>query len=1337
MNRIPHTGLYCLLLFAVLPSLVSAQGYGVSIRHYDIGNGLETRNIQHVIKDGRGFMWLATDLGAYRFDGKRFKLYQVRKEDGAPYAFTRMVEDVDRNLWFYSPQEGRVKSEIFLLPPGADSLITFDEYFNQESPFQSEQIVFFHHLLPDKIWLGTNDGKIYRYDGQFREAFFLPDLVGVGAVQDALPPFIKGIGEDPAGFLWLGVWNRLLKVSPEGQVLKEEIVSIGAQDLRVDAKGRFIYLKPSIIIRQGEDEEWHTLVSDPGDTQYLAPEYADVFFEISYEKGSLSVYHKDNWLIYEIEGFIPKEMKRSFEVKHIFLENDHVFWVAATHSGLYRVECQRNYFTKYLEGNSMRGITKDNKGNLYAASYSGFFEFDRHSKPKFSRPAFAEMGYLYPYWDTPDQLWFGGHGSKVHLLDFRLGEKKVYKLKAADAFVSFMDVFAVYRDRKTRQLWAGVSHGLFRYEPERDLFVPYDQLNGFTDLALSGPYFFLETRHGLLLATQKGVFVMDPEKGIQRQYSVKDETLPFNNILHIHEDRTDRTYWLASVQGGLIHWNLDTGVYRQFTTKDGLSDDMIYAVYEDDYGFLWLPSNKGLMRFDKKTHQVHTFLMDDGIAHDEFNKHAHFQGEDGRLYFGGLSGITAFDPADFLELDRQEAAPPLYLANYEVINIANGQLENRWSSYLETGKILLDPKDKSFVLYFALLDYKDPERHEFSYKIEGFEKNWNFINEDYIRINGLPHGHYSLLVKGKTADGRWSDIPLSIPIVVRQPLYLQWQFILGLLLTAALLTWSAVRLRMISLKKEKEKLEEMVAQRTEKIRRDKQTIERQAEKLQQVDALKNRFFANVSHELRTPLSLIIGPLGQLLRTRPLDEETAGTLRSIQQNGRQLQKLVEEILDLSRIEAQKMKLREQPVHLFHLVKKIYLNFEPEAQNRQIQFMLDFQPDPLLYLDLDGEKFGRILNNLLSNALKFTPAGGAVCLTVSEKEDQIHLQVADTGEGISEADLPHIFERYYQAPGMDEEPKGGLGIGLALSRELATLMSGTLQVNSAVGKGSVFTFIFPRKERTNVPSNGQWESSGRTAEPVPVAFEQAILIVEDHPQMQAFVKNLMPDGFAILAASNGKEALRWVEQYASAIRLIISDIMMPEMDGYTLLQSLKNQPEWQGIPVIMLTARAGQEDKLKALTIGVDDYLTKPFEPEELLAIVNNLLARKTAALAVGTTAGQPEYDFGEEENIDAKWLKELEKIALANVTSPQFSASFLAREMFISDRQLNRRLKKLTGMTPGSYVKEIRLQKARHLLANRACQTVAETAHAVGFSTPEYFSSLFKERFGKLPSSFLH
>jgi DNA-binding response OmpR family regulator/nitrogen-specific signal transduction histidine kinase len=532
-------------------------------------------------------------------------------------------------------------------------------------------------------------------------------------------------------------------------------------------------------------------------------------------------------------------------------------------------------------------------------------------------------------------------------------------------------------------------------------------------------------------------------------------------------------------------------------------------------------------------------------------------------------------------------------------------------------------------------------------------------------------------------------------------------------------------------------------QRKRKLKAQNDLIQKQAEKLAILDNAKSRFFVNVSHELRTPLSLLLGPINSVLKSGTLDSRNANYLQMAQRSGKDLLKLVGSILDLSKLESGKLKLEEQPEMFFPLIRRIASTFESYAQMSGIEFTFLFRGEEDLNLKIDRKKIETIVNNLLSNAIKFTPAGGEIALIVEDQVSKIRLTIKDTGRGIHPNDLPHVFNRFYQSEEVDAPTEGGTGIGLSLCQSLIKLMEGEIGVISKLNEGSTFYIEFPRKEVLGTRDTISEEEKVAQEKIINLIAAtnnsnsrlSTIMIVEDNRSLQEYLRALLSPFYKVITAENGQKALEKLGDVTQQPSLILSDVMMPVMDGFQLLKELKSKDNLRHLPVIMLTARADIQDKLMALRIGVDDYLLKPFEEEELLVRIENLLDNQVARQEVIVKEKPQKATF----TITAKdriWLEKFETYVKDNLTSHLLTVPNLAKNFAMSESSLLRQLKSLTGLSPVKYLQEVRLAKARIFLESGTHESVSKVANEVGYSDARTFSRSYKKRFGKLPSEAL-
>lgn len=517
---------------------------------------------------------------------------------------------------------------------------------------------------------------------------------------------------------------------------------------------------------------------------------------------------------------------------------------------------------------------------------------------------------------------------------------------------------------------------------------------------------------------------------------------------------------------------------------------------------------------------------------------------------------------------------------------------------------------------------------------------------------------------------------------------------------------------------------------SQQLEAQKAVIEEQRDELAKLDTMKSNFFANISHELRTPLTLILGPLTEVVKKRKaeLPNDVGQLLQLAYRNGGKIRELVNEILDLGKLESGQLKVETEPAELYSLCKRVFYTFESLAVIKNIQ--LNFECNltyPKAY-HVDVTKLDRILSNLLSNAIKFTGTNGSVTLSVEMKGEMIVFKVMDTGDGIHPEDLEKIFDRYYQSPHQKEG--AGTGIGLSFAHQLARLLGGDLIAESELGKGSVFTVSLPLKEGEQEiwleqePDEPQEEESEKIdIIPEKLGAKHNLLVVEDNTEMQQFLQASLSSDFRVTLCDNGVEALKELEKHS--FDLILSDFMMPKMDGMELLGHIKNNPHWKNIPFVMLTAIARDSEKVKALNVGLDDYLLKPFNVDELLARINNLIGNHRER-----TGKEPET------NEDQQWLKKVQELTEEKLTEEHFNVAWLADQLNMIERQLYRKMKKLTGLTPNKFIQEIRLRKARGFLEAGTFKTVKEVSLAIGFDSFHHFSKIYTERFGKRPTEYL-
>jgi len=812
-----------------------------------------------------------------------------------------------------------------------------------------------------------------------------------------------------------------------------------------------------------------------------------------------------------------------------------------------------------------------------------------------------------------------------------------------------------------------------------------------------------------------------------------------NSYIHcIYEDPAGNL-WLGTKGGGVNVLNPRRGTLRVYTVEDGLANNVVYAVLPGPGGQLWMSTDGGLSRLDPARGRFLNFDVRDGLPENEFNYGSALRGGSGKLYFGGLQGVVTFDPG---RVQPREPDPRVKLTKLVQHRGASGRTVENSLAAGKVQNIRLGYQDRFFTVHFALEDVYQTDKAQFAYRLVGVSPEWQYTGTaNYLQFTGLPAGDYVLELKGANRKGLWTPTPLSVPVHVEQAFYAtRWAYLLyagGLLLLAGVVIrfqWNRIRLR-----------HQLALDQLEK------------EKLLEVDRMKSRFFANIAHEFRTPLTLILGPAEKILSqtAEPPSRRWAG---QVQRNAAQLLGLINQLLDLSKLESGLEKLDLAEADAVAFVRDAVTALQSLADQKGVR--LYFHPEAeVLYVHFDADKLQKILYNLLSNACTYTPSGGSVTVSVRSVDRPpgaattgggLELEVADTGIGIAENHLPFLFDRYFQVPDARKHAALSTGIGLALVKELVELHGGTIRVTSTLGAGTTFTVRLPgvaasassdappvRSEAPiSPPAPGLL--SRPAVEPVPsppaddaeAPEKPVILVVEDHPGVRAFTTEVLFPAYRVLEAANGVEGIQVARDTIPDV--ILSDVMMPVMDGYTFLHLVKTDERTCHIPVVLLTARNSSASRLEGLQTGADAYLAKPFHVQELLLTVRNLLnlRLKIQQQFAGPPAARTEET--PPQTPDASFLQRFTALVDARLDDENFGVEEMSTEIGMSRTQLHRKVKAVTGHSTSHLMRTIRLQRALEML-RRDDLPIADIAFRVGFNSPSYFTETFHKHFGYPPS----
>lgn len=1177
-----------------------SQELNWKVRHISVEDGLLNRFINCITEDNRGFIWVGTNFGLNRYDGYRIDVMTREEDDLFSNSIHGLLLDIHNKIWVVH-RESRVSNitHVDIMDP-----ITFEVESLQD-------------YLPDAGW---NDKEILEiFTGEERTIYI---SIGKNTLLRFDEQGLKSIL--PAGFN-RGMNN--LNFIDDGIFFQNN--SLDTLE-HWTAKGEYVasYKLPENYQQQEDPTAWKYLgkASDGGRVfevvETITPFFS--FIYVLYPGGVLEKklefvseeinpsawdhYRKAVWIqsgdaFYNLDPATGKIVQPHVEDQSVnllacYIGKDGQVW-KGTQDGIYIFKSIPVYFKTFLKASpplySCRGFTKDTNGVLYVLTHGGHFKYH----PDENRPEDWEFAFTFvgvaSLTDRMGNIWISGENGGCYKYNPYEGIVQS-TAPVTSGYYATWDI----EELSTGDMGIGTTQGLW-IKNSADNSPPIQFTKSGTQELLnkSTVIHMTENEEGLWLATSNGLFLVDLQSGVKAHYDEKKSGLPNNNLLFVHIDSSG-TFWLGSRGGGLIKWDRQNNSFRTYSNKDGLSNNIIYAVYEDDFGFLWLPSDYGLMRFEKATGICRTFLPDDGIPHEEFNRASHYKDEEGNFYFGGLNGFMAFNPRNIRESGGGQY--PLLMTKFEVFDGATGNFED-WTSRLQVNKnVVLKHKMKSFILHYAIMDFDDPRLKRYAYKIEGLDDNWNYINENFIRINGLSGGKYQLHVKGQSELGQWSENELIIPIKVLSPLFTRPLSLATLFLLVSALVLLFFR-RRIAMHKQKLEREKAISQQ-----------------LRQVDKLKDQFLANTSHELRTPLHGIVGLSESLLEDAPT-KKMQEDLELIISSGKRLSSLVNDILDFSRLKEHDLELNKSPVDV-RVIVDVCLRMNRLLLHDKNIILQNHIPKSLPYCYADENRLQQIFQNIISNAIKFTRAG-SITINAGEAEGLIIISITDTGIGIEKSKQESIFREFVQADGSIAREYGGTGLGLSISKYLVELHGGNIEVESEIGQGSTFTFTIPAYKGDHVPLTGKEKSN-------PVIFTEHksipdtngktqisglnggkisgrnILIVDDEPVNLKVLKNhLEQAGYHVTMANDGQEALKILEQ-KEKYHLVLLDVMMPRIPGYEVCQKIRERYLLSELPVIMVTAKNQVSDLVEGLSIGANDYIIKPFSKDELLARVQTQL-----------------------------------------------------------------------------------------------------------------------------------
>ncbi|MEI7503008.1 MAG: response regulator, partial [Paludibacter sp.] len=803
--------------------------------------------------------------------------------------------------------------------------------------------------------------------------------------------------------------------------------------------------------------------------------------------------------------------------------------------------------------------------------------------------------------------------------------------------------------------------------------------------------------------------------------------------------QTDKnTFWIGTHLGlNRCAFSYNTGklAFKGYFLADGLPNNMIQSVTIDNNQSLWIGSNSGLTRFDTKKNKMTSYNSADGLQSNEFSEHTSFKAPDGELFFGGINGVNSFYPENIknINLNPQVTLTDFYLFNEKVTpqTTVKGRILLDNPIFL-TNKINLKAKENNFRFDFSSMNFQTPENIKYAYKLEGYDKKWNIseAGSHTATYTNLLHGTYIFRVKATNDDGEWSNNEREIIIDIATPFYLTWYAFLFYIVSIGLIIFYFTRYSIIKIA-------------------TKQHIILDAEhnqRLHELDMIRTRFFINISHDLRTPLTLIAGPLEQILKNENYPPTIKKQLQTVHRNATKLKYLIEQLLDFRKVEVGKLKAQYRKVELNEYVRNEVSHFDFILKDKGLDLLFDFRQDKII-TEIDTEKTAKVLFNLLSNAIKFTSNGYIEVLVDTCIKGEISynvITVKDTGVGISTQKIKYIFDRFYNDS--VSVTNSSYGIGLSHCKDLIEVMNGEITVESVEGNGSSFSFYLPirsaesmtemeqsklKSEQNNsIQYPAKQELIGDTE--MPASSSKTILIAEDNPEMREYIKSCLIEEYTILEAENGADGFKLALKKMPD--LIISDYVMPIMDGIEFCEKIKTTFETSHIPLILLTARTDNEIKFKGLEIGADDYISKPFEADYLLAKIKSLIKNRDSLRQLFQNNIIFEPSKVTVTSTDEKFLNDLMKEIEKGIPDSEYTVDTLEKAMAMSHAKFYNKVKSLTGLSGKELLQDFRLKQAAQIIIENDV-SIADVCYMVGFSDPKYFSACFKVKFKITPTEY--
>lgn len=1314
---------------------------------YTMDDGLAANRVYSILQDSCGFMWFGTDDGLSRFDGIKFKNYYLSEYINATTSNSVKKIFIDRRgkMWI------GLDSGIVIYDSQTDTFRPFNAKTETGETIQTYVV----DMIEDndgEVWIATNGKGLYRFSPN--DEIRLRVYRNIPGESNCISQdILMTLQQDSKQNIWIGTYSEGLCcfdkhkntfITYKRSNLPDSLSDNSIQKIFEDSHGNLwigtfqngldLFNPATRTFTNYQDKGPNNLLYHIHDIKEYRP--GELF--ISSDNG-IGIFKADKGEIIQSDN--PNLKIRTGANKFIYsiyIDKEESLWLGSYFDGIKFYSAFQNNFKYYscsLSATTQAGkvvnVIKEGKDDQYwiGTDDNGIFRFNAKTQEITPFRDAASIGTTYycihDLLVDGDKLYAATYGRGLEVFDLKTGKVESYLYNPEDSTsISSSRVFILYK-ASNGCIYVGTSNGICCYNPEQKNFTRMGSFAG----RISA---IIEDYHGKIwIGTSiSGLYSYNIKTGKTTAYQRSDNpnSITKNVITTLAIDNRKRL-WVGTYGQGLCRYNEDSDNFTRYDHLE-LPNKIITSIIPKG-DLLWISTNKGLAVYNPDTEYLKTYSKSNGLYNEQFTPRSGVESSDGKLFLGSTGGFCYFFPQDLRENTYN---PPVVLTNMTIFgkevqaNIPDSPIQR---SIGYTDEIILEYNQSMIGFDFAALSYIAPKENNYQYMLEGLDSGWQFTKgiNNHLSYANLPAGEYVLRIKGTNSDKIWSSNEIQLKIKVLPP-FLQSQlayiiYAIMLLIILLLTVWYYIK-------------------RTEK--RQKARMKRlNDEKEKELYNAKIDFFTNIAHEIRTPLSLIIGPLEYLMKTTSINNVYGEYLSIIEQNYKRLYALVTQLLDFRKVDSGAYKLSYDSYRVKDTIAKVTCIFELSTRQKKISIDISSISEKMTMVT-DEEAFTKIISNLLSNALKY--AKSKISVTAAENDSEIIITVTDDGIGITDQEKTKIFDAFYQVKNNSELNKLGIGIGLHMTRSLIQLMNGKIEAKDREdGKSGVAISVhFPKQaavsvappmkrvEDTIITEINVEEGEPETVLPdEPIKKQYAVMVVDDNPEILDFLSKILSEEYFVISASSGEEALLILEK--NNIDLIISDVMMEEMDGFELCGKIKTDINISHVPVILLTAKTDTESKIKGLESGADAYIEKPFSPFHLKAQLRNLLKKREKQQKAYASTPLSDLHSAVHNKLDEEFMNKCTDIILNNIEDSEFSVSTLAQELGMSRTSVFTKIKGIIGMTPNDFIKITRLKKACRMMVEGEYR-VTEIGFLVGFSSSSYFAKCFQKQFGMLPTEFL-